>query len=167
MFRTPLVGRHRWQTFHFAALPTLPGDGFSTAEAESLGGRCDHFTRWRSTSTVPRSPLGPWRNEYTTELAQDPAVHGLDAEMNSRTFSPLRFSPRSTVKGSYHLRRCCWCPAVRPLYKGNGISNGACHFCYANANHGGIMISNKIPMVVGPQSVSVVSCSRSRSQCHR
>ena len=156
-----------------STLTGLPGDGFSTAEAEALGGAADdHFNEMafnidRTSVTAKTRAL---KAEYTTELAQDlKAVHGLDAETelaNILSTEILAEINREVVRTIYAGAKL-GAQQLDLFYKGGGISNGVqgsigCYprdrCCQTTVVS---MISIKIPMVVGPQSVSVVSCSRS------
>ena len=131
-------------------LPTLPGDGFSTAEAEALGGAAgDHFNEMafnidRTSVTAKTRAL---KAEYTTELAQDlKAVHGLDAETelaNILSTEILAEINREVVRTIYAGAKL-GAQQGDLFYKGGGTSNGlrgqlgVTHATAAAANNGGI-----------------------------
>ena len=111
-------------------LPTLPGDGFSTAEAEALGGVAgDHFNEMafnidRTSVTAKTRAL---KAEYTTELAQDlKAVHGLDAETelaNILSTEILAEINREVVRTIYAGAKL-GAQQTDLFYKSGGVSNG-------------------------------------------
>ena len=93
------------QPFHKLVTATTynVGMGMGTGDAEDLGDGAGAFNEMafsieKVTVTAKSRAL---KAEYSLELAQDlKAIHGLNAELNSQTFSPLRFLLRSTVKSS-------------------------------------------------------------------
>jgi len=133
-----------------ATITGLPGDGFSTAEAEALGGHADDqfnemaFTIDRTSVTAKTRAL---KAEYTTELAQDlKAVHGLDAETelaNILSTEILAEINREVVRTIYAGAKL-GAQQNDLFYKGGGTSNGlrgqlgVTHATAAAANNGGI-----------------------------
>jgi len=127
----------------------FPGDGFSTAEAEALGGvATDAFNEMafnidRTSVTAKTRAL---KAEYTTELAQDlKAVHGLDAETelaNILSTEILAEINREVVRTIYANAKL-GAQQNDLFYKGGGISNGTRGqlgntSATAAANNGGI-----------------------------
>ena len=127
----------------------LPGDGFSTEEAEELGGQAgDHFNEMafnidRTSVTAKTRAL---KAEYTTELAQDlKAVHGLDAETelaNILSTEILAEINREVVRTIYAGAKL-GAQQLDLHFKGGGTSGGrgqlgVTHATAAAANHGGI-----------------------------